>query len=71
MVEVKHTHFTNWKDFSVPSTDGQFRDMIDEAVFFVNQVEKSKSGEKMLVHCRAGIGRTGTTVAIINAILKI
>ena len=32
---------------------------------------KEAEPERLLVHCRAGIGRTGTTVSLINAVLQI
>jgi protein-tyrosine phosphatase len=29
------------------------------------------TNKKLLIHCKGGIGRTGTTIAILNAILTV
>ena len=47
--------------------------MIDHAAYFVmeNSRKSTAEREKLVVHCRAGIGRTGTTVTLINATISI
>lgn len=73
MQAVTHVHFTAWEDFSVPEADSlhAYKLIVENAVEFINTQERTNSGQKMLVHCRAGIGRTGTTMAIINALIEL
>ena len=56
-------HFTGWPDHGVP--DGQamtaFELMLNK---FIDWQLRSAPEEKAVVHCSAGIGRTGTTIAI-------
>lgn len=53
---VKHYHFLNWPDEGVPSEDNTaFRDLVE----FL----RCEQGT-ICVHCSAGIGRTGTLIAI-------
>ncbi|XP_060574211.1 receptor-type tyrosine-protein phosphatase mu-like, partial [Ruditapes philippinarum] len=57
--KVTQYHYTAWPDRSVP-------DNVASLVEFRNKVEQSKSNDAgpMVVHCSAGIGRTGTYIAL-------
>jgi len=71
---VKHLHFTEWHDFETPESKDleAYCAIILEAAAFVTHELKSESEPiRLLVHCRAGMGRTGTTVSLVNAILHL
>ena len=75
--QLTHTHFTSWKDFKVPSEGSMkgYQQVIKESANFIQQsfskMSQNKQGEpeRLLVHCKAGIGRTGTTIALINSVI--
>ncbi|GAB1597278.1 tyrosine-protein phosphatase 10D-like isoform X2 [Argonauta hians] len=53
-----HFHFTSWPDFGVPSSP-------QSLVIFVRLVRKKlKNIGPIVVHCSAGVGRTGTYIAV-------
>ena len=58
---VKHFHFTAWPDHDVPS-------LYDELLAFVANVQDYliKSKAPIVVHCSAGVGRTGTFITLYN-----
>jgi len=56
---VKHFHFTSWPDHGVPP----FSNAILSFVRHVKNVKSVDSGP-IVVHCSAGVGRTGTFMAI-------
>ncbi|XP_053308160.1 receptor-type tyrosine-protein phosphatase H isoform X2 [Spea bombifrons] len=58
---VRHFHFTAWPDHGVPentSTIIQFRDLVRE------YMDQRRSKGPTVVHCSAGVGRTGTLIAL-------
>ncbi|XP_061823681.1 receptor-type tyrosine-protein phosphatase H-like [Nerophis lumbriciformis] len=58
---VKHFHFTAWPDHGVPQgTDVliQFRGLIRQ------HIEAQGNNAPIAVHCSAGVGRTGTIIAL-------
>ncbi|KAJ8399939.1 hypothetical protein AAFF_G00406690 [Aldrovandia affinis] len=58
---VKHFHFTAWPDHGVPGGTSaliQFRGLIRQ------HIESCGSVGPTLVHCSAGVGRTGTLIAL-------
>uniref|UniRef100_A0A671MV91 protein-tyrosine-phosphatase n=1 Tax=Sinocyclocheilus anshuiensis TaxID=1608454 RepID=A0A671MV91_9TELE len=58
---VRHFHFTAWPDHGVPTGTEeliQFRGRIRQ------HVESSFSAGPTIVHCSAGVGRTGTLIAL-------
>ncbi|XP_063687433.1 receptor-type tyrosine-protein phosphatase S-like isoform X2 [Bolinopsis microptera] len=56
---IKHFHFTSWPDHGVPS----FSNAILSFVRHVKNVKSVDCGP-IVVHCSAGVGRTGTFMAI-------
>lgn len=78
-LKVEHTHFTSWPDWETPYDESMvaFRQIIDSSANFVTasytDYKKNPDAEpkRLVVHCRAGIGRTGTTIACINLVIQI
>jgi len=64
---IRHLQFVNWPDHGVPSDPGDFVDF----VLRVNQLKTDSEDELTLVHCSAGVGRTGVTISIDAAIENI
>ena len=65
-LKIKHFHFTAWPDHEVPT-------VYDEFLSFSHKVHDEAKGTKshVLVHCSAGVGRTGTFIAIFNILSAI
>jgi len=59
---IRHIHFLNWPDMSVPDVDGELFHLVDQ---IVNEIPKENP---MIIHCSAGVGRAGTTIALAAAI---
>ncbi|XP_041714256.2 receptor-type tyrosine-protein phosphatase H isoform X2 [Coregonus clupeaformis] len=58
---VKHFHFTAWPDHGVPEgtmTLIQFRGLVRQ------HIESQEDSGPTVVHCSAGVGRTGTIIAL-------
>ncbi|KAM9816964.1 receptor-type tyrosine-protein phosphatase H-like [Neosynchiropus ocellatus] len=58
---VKHFHFTAWPDHGVPQTTNvliQFRRLMRQ------HIDEEPSRAPTVVHCSAGVGRTGTLIAL-------
>ncbi|KAA0723485.1 Receptor-type tyrosine-protein phosphatase eta [Triplophysa tibetana] len=65
---VRHFHFTAWPDHGVPETTElliNFRHLVRE------HMEQYSRHSPTLVHCSAGVGRTGTLIAIDRLIFQI
>ena len=45
-----------------------FKEMLD---ILLTMILSSEDSEKAIVHCSAGIGRTGTTIALSNMIISL
>lgn len=57
--EIAHLHCTNWPDFGIPDSTQEMINLINEL-----DIRKKSLDDPVVVHCSAGIGRTGTFVAI-------
>ncbi|XP_070610376.1 receptor-type tyrosine-protein phosphatase O isoform X1 [Erythrolamprus reginae] len=59
--DVMHFNYTSWPDHGVPPTNAA-----ESILHFVQMVRQqaTKSKGPMVVHCSAGVGRTGTFIAL-------
>ncbi|XP_060550433.1 receptor-type tyrosine-protein phosphatase O isoform X3 [Pantherophis guttatus] len=59
--DVMHFNYTSWPDHGVPPTNAA-----ESILHFVQMVRQqaTKSKGPMIVHCSAGVGRTGTFIAL-------
>ena len=64
--QVNHYHFTAWPDHDVPS-------VFDEFLTFVKKTHENLKFTKssILVHCSAGVGRSGTFITLYNIMAAI
>ena len=58
--EVTHFHYTAWPDHGVPSDATSLINFIKR----VREAQPHSTEVPLLVHCSAGVGRTGTFIAI-------
>ncbi|CRL00763.1 CLUMA_CG014018, isoform A [Clunio marinus] len=56
---VKHYYFTSWSDHGIPSSPSA---LIEFCKLF--RSERQKLSGSIVVHCSAGVGRTGTFIAL-------
>jgi protein tyrosine phosphatase len=57
--DLVHFHFTSWPDKDIPNTTWGLVD-------FEQRVASYQSSKPIVVHCSAGVGRTGTFIALRN-----
>ncbi|KAK7070298.1 hypothetical protein SK128_004333, partial [Halocaridina rubra] len=61
---LKHFHFNAWPDFGAPQHEDSLLDFIKTIKFMVPHTRD----QPMVVHCSAGVGRTGTFIGLWNLI---
>jgi protein tyrosine phosphatase len=59
ILQLLHIHFTSWPDFGVPQPE-DFLKLIEE----VEDRSRHFPNSPIVVHCSAGVGRTGTFIAV-------
>lgn len=63
--EIIHYNMLSWPDFGTPVEEEY--EVIEDILKIISKKENDeKSKNKIIVHCSAGIGRTGTLIAIYN-----
>jgi len=60
--EICHLHYEGWPDFGVPDNSLAIRELVRISLFYQKQNSISKG--PIVVHCSAGIGRSGSFMAI-------
>lgn len=65
-----HLQYSTWQDFGTPDVEDY--PLIEQILSEVESFEKNKGdSKKIIVHCSAGIGRTGSLIAVYNCIQTI
>ena len=67
--KITHLHLNNWEDNSVPPIKEYFN-VINYAIFMIQHKLRKHAG-KIIVHCSAGIGRTGVVIGLYELISKL
>ena len=68
---VTQLHFIGWPDHGIPNDKSRLEGFEMTLNEFITWNLKSSDDEKGIVHCSAGIGRTGTTIALAETIINI
>jgi len=61
---LTHIQYTGWPDFGVPNTT-------NDILQILSLIKEKKQDSPVVVHCSAGVGRTGTLIALYYAIEKL
>ena len=63
--DIFHFHFKSWPDHGVPQDPGAVLGFLNDVNLKQDQmVKKGANPGPVIVHCSAGIGRTGTFIVI-------
>ena len=65
-IDIKHIWFTAWTDHGVPDI-GVFDKFVKN---IKTDIEKDNEGEGTLIHCSAGVGRTGVTYVVLYLLFQ-
>ena len=57
---ILQIHFTCWEDHSIPDSS------YDKIIDIIDLIDQNKGMSPVVVHCSAGIGRTGTFIGLYN-----
>lgn len=65
---IVQLHFKDWPDFGVPESTEPIRNLVRIMDFYRERARHAGINGPVLIHCSAGIGRTGTYLAIVFAL---
>ena len=68
---VTHLQFVGWPDYGVPQEDNHIIHLVKEVRELIQMDRERSKKYNILVHCSAGVGRTGTFMAIYQLMDKI
>ena len=62
-LEVKQIHIICWPDHGMPQDQNLANEIVDTMITYIKNERKDEKSP-VVVHCSAGVGRTGTVIAI-------
>ena len=73
-----HYHFKSWEDFETPNESSfqilkELLELTADHVIqsYTNMINSQEEPERVLLHCMAGLGRTGTFISLLQAVISI
>ena len=69
--DITLLHFQGWQDLDIPTGEAQLAGLNELLKQLVTLYAGSNGSMKAVVHCRTGIGRTGTFVTIFARMLQL
>lgn len=66
-LDVTHVHYTGWPDHGVPDNTDDFVGVVQ----YLESLRRHNGNTPSLVHCSAGVGRTGVLVVVTVALDKV
>ena len=68
-LEVKQIHIVCWPDHGMPRDQNLAIEIVDTMINYIKIEREEKNRGPIVVHCSAGVGRTGTVIAIYVIVL--
>ena len=68
-MEVKQIHIICWPDHGMPRDQNLAIEIVDTMINYIKIERESENRGPIVVHCSAGVGRTGTVIAIYVIVL--
>jgi len=67
--EVKQIHIICWPDHGMPKDQNLTNDIFETMIGYIKMERKGENVSPIVVHCSAGVGRTGTLIAVYEIII--
>ena len=61
---VTHLQYTGWPDFGAPEETSEIIDLVKDVRKMIKDNKEKDNNYSILTHCSAGVGRTGTFIAL-------
>ena len=67
--EMKQIHIICWPDHGMPKDQNLTDDIFETMISYINMERRGENIAPIVVHCSAGVGRTGTLIAVYEIIM--
>ena len=67
--EIKQIHIICWPDHGMPKDQNLTNDIFETMIGYIKMERKGENASPIVVHCSAGVGRTGTLIAVYEIIM--
>ena len=62
-LEIRQIHINCWPDHGMPQDQNLAFEIVDTMINYIKIERESENKSPIVVHCSAGVGRTGTVIA--------